>query len=77
MKRVFADAFFYLAVLNRNDRAHSRAMVLVEDGAVEVVTTVAVCWRWRMRWPHRPSGCLCAISRRACGAVGDEGAPVE
>ncbi len=29
MKRVFADAFFYLAVLNRNDAAHRRSMEAV------------------------------------------------
>src|SRR5437870_3134120 len=42
MKRVFADAFFYIAVLNRFDAAHQRAMYLIGTGAVEVVTTTAV-----------------------------------
>ena len=42
MKRVFADAFFYIAVLNRNDAAHAKAMELVEAGTIEAVTTVAV-----------------------------------
>ncbi len=42
MKRVFADAFFYIAVLNRHDAAHQRAMNSVAAGAIEVVTTAAV-----------------------------------
>lgn len=42
MKRVFADAFFYLALLNRNDAAHRRAMQAVKAGAAETVTTMAV-----------------------------------
>jgi predicted nucleic acid-binding protein len=42
MKRVFADAYFYLAVLNRTDAAHAQAMAAVEDGSVETVTTAAV-----------------------------------
>lgn len=42
MKGVFADAFFYLAVLNRDDNAHARAMHWLEGGAKEVITTTAV-----------------------------------
>ena len=42
MKRVFADAFFYLAVLNRKDEAHARAMTVMAGEAMETVTTVAV-----------------------------------
>ena len=42
MKRVFADAFFYIAVLNRHDAAHERAMNTIATGAVDVVTTAAV-----------------------------------
>ena len=42
MSRVFADAFFYIALLNRSDAAHPRAMEFVRRGADRVVTTVAV-----------------------------------
>ena len=42
MKRLFADAFFYIAVLNRHDAAHERAMSLVAKGGIRVVTTAAV-----------------------------------
>ena len=42
MKRVFADAFLYIAMLNRSDAAHRRAMELVASGAVEIVPTVAI-----------------------------------
>ena len=42
MKRVFADAFFYIALLNRSDAAHLQAMLLITSGGIETVTTVAV-----------------------------------
>lgn len=42
MSRVFADAFFYIAVLNRHDAAHKRAMAIIADGARRVVTSAAV-----------------------------------
>ena len=42
MRRVFADAFFFIAVLNRADAAHRRAMEFVAGGAVKMVTTVAI-----------------------------------
>ncbi len=42
MKRVFADAFFYIAVLNRHDAAHGRAMSLIARGGIRTVTTAAV-----------------------------------
>ncbi len=42
MKRVFSDAFFYIAVLNRHDAAHARAMEIVARGVDEIVTTAAV-----------------------------------
>jgi predicted nucleic acid-binding protein len=42
MRRVFADAFFYIAVLNRHDSAHGSAMRFIAAEAVEVVTTHAV-----------------------------------
>ena len=42
MNRVFADAFFYIAMLNRRDAAHQRALKVLSAGAVEVVTTAAV-----------------------------------
>lgn len=43
MNRVFADSFFYLAVLNRDDAAHARAMAHVEkEAGTTTVTTVAV-----------------------------------
>lgn len=42
MSRVFADAFFYIAVLNRRDAAHRRALTVLSTGALEVVTTAAV-----------------------------------
>ena len=42
MSRVFADAFFYIAVLNRRDAAHPRALRVLSAGAMEVVTTAAV-----------------------------------
>jgi predicted nucleic acid-binding protein len=59
MKRVFVDAFFYIAVLNRHDAAHSRAMAAVAGGAVEVVTTVAVMLEVAdaMAVPAMRSGC--------------------
>ena len=42
MKRVFADAFFYIALLNRNDAAHVCALEIMGQGELEVVTTIAV-----------------------------------
>jgi len=42
MSRVFADAFFYIAVLNRRDAAHQRAMNVLSAGALQMVTTKAV-----------------------------------
>jgi predicted nucleic acid-binding protein len=42
LNRVFADAYFYIAVLNRTDNAHRRAIEFLEFGIAEVVTTVPV-----------------------------------
>jgi uncharacterized protein len=42
MKRVFADSFFYLAVLNRADGAHQQAVAAVRAGGIEAVNTTAV-----------------------------------
>lgn len=42
MKRVFADAFFYIALLNRRDAAHQRAVEFASSATAEVVTTTAV-----------------------------------
>ena len=39
MRRVFADTFYYLAILNESDRAHERAVALsVSLGASSVTT---------------------------------------
>ena len=39
MKQVFADTFYYLAILNTSDRAHERAVALsVSLGASSVTT---------------------------------------
>ena len=42
MKKVFADVFFYIALLNRGDAAHRRSLELLKQGAMEVFTTTAV-----------------------------------
>lgn len=39
MTRCFADTFFYLALLNRDDEAHQRAREYVEIRQPELVTT--------------------------------------
>jgi len=31
MKRVFADTYYFLAIINPNDRAHSQAMAFSRD----------------------------------------------
>ncbi|MFT3882753.1 MAG: PIN domain-containing protein [Gemmatales bacterium] len=41
MKRVFADTFYFLALLNPGDQAHSRAIVAACSFQGELVTT---CW---------------------------------
>ena len=42
MRRVFADAFFYIAVLNRNDAAHRSSLEIIAGGSLEIVTTTAI-----------------------------------
>ena len=42
MKAVFADAFFYIALLNRRDAGHRRAMDVLVLGGIKTVTTTAV-----------------------------------
>ncbi|HEV7406530.1 MAG TPA: PIN domain-containing protein [Chthoniobacteraceae bacterium] len=43
MRRLFADTYFYLAMLNPRDAGHRRAMKMFEAGGVgEIVTTTAV-----------------------------------
>ncbi len=42
MKRVFADAFFYIAAFNRTDAAHEKAQAWAADARAQVVTTTAV-----------------------------------
>lgn len=42
MKRVFADTFFFLAVLNRKDPFHERALVLYGERHYRFVTTAWV-----------------------------------
>ena len=43
MRRVFADAFFYLALLSERDAAHGRATEIFHSGEITgTVTTVAV-----------------------------------
>ncbi len=42
MKPLFADTFYYLAVLNTNDRAHERAVNLSESLGASSVTTAWV-----------------------------------
>ena len=37
--RVFADAFFYVAFINRHDEHHARAMAWAQDFDGEIVTT--------------------------------------
>jgi predicted nucleic acid-binding protein len=39
MSRVFADTFYFLAVLNRRDPAHQAALVFYGDPALHFVTT--------------------------------------
>jgi uncharacterized protein len=39
MKRVFADTFYYLALLNANDEAHARATQLTVELRATIVTT--------------------------------------
>jgi predicted nucleic acid-binding protein len=42
MKRVFADTFYFLAVLNPKDRAHARALAYTSSFNGEMVTTAWV-----------------------------------
>lgn len=42
MSVVFADSFFYLALLNKNDSAHSRARLFAETSRCQVVTTAFI-----------------------------------
>lgn len=42
MREVFGDTFYYLAIINPRDVAHSRAMALSEDKGVRVITTTWV-----------------------------------
>lgn len=42
MKQIFADSFYYLAILNQNDAAHRRAVSISETIAGRVVTTAWV-----------------------------------
>ena len=39
MIRVFVDTYFYLAILNKDDAAHERAVVLSMDTRAACVTT--------------------------------------
>lgn len=39
MTKVFADSFFYLAIVNANDVAHARAVAYAESFVGEVATT--------------------------------------
>jgi len=39
MTRVFADTFFFLAVLNRRDPAHEKALQSYDDASLHFVTT--------------------------------------
>ncbi len=59
MKRVFADAFFYIAVLNRKDAAHQKAIKYVASRITETLTTTAVLLEVAdaMSTPTRRSGC--------------------
>jgi predicted nucleic acid-binding protein len=42
MNAVFADTFYYLALVNRDDAVHSRAIVFARDLHVPVLTTAWV-----------------------------------
>jgi len=42
MKAVFADTYFYLALLNRRDAAHARVVRVMRELAAPVVTTAWV-----------------------------------
>lgn len=42
MKRVFADTFYFLALLNRADKAHARALAYTASFQGEIVTTALV-----------------------------------
>ena len=39
MRRVFADTYYFLAIINPRDRAHSRAMAFSEAQDIQIVTT--------------------------------------
>ncbi len=39
MRRVFADTFYFLALLNPRDSAHSKAVAFTANNAVELTTT--------------------------------------
>lgn len=42
MKRVFADAFFFIAIINEDDEAHASAMKWLDEAVTGVTTTTAV-----------------------------------
>jgi len=42
MSKVFADTFYFLALLNRNDQAHEAALQAAQEGSTPLVTTAWV-----------------------------------
>ena len=39
MSAVFADAFFYVALLNRDDNYHARALAFASQSGIRIITT--------------------------------------
>ena len=81
MRRVFADTFFYIAVLNRNDGTHRRTMEFIAVGAMDIVTTVAILLEVAdaMSSPARRESCSKFLADLAaqpqtliCGLVDDD-----
>lgn len=54
MKRVFADAYFFIAVLSSRDAAHGRAMELIGSAEVDELVTTAWVLAELADGMHRP-----------------------
>ena len=51
MTRVFADTFYFLALLNPRDPAHEDALVFYGDTSLHFTTTE---WVLRLKWAMQP-----------------------
>jgi hypothetical protein len=66
MSVVFADAFYFVARLNRRDQHHERVLKFSRDFRARLLTPTGCSWKWPMRWLNPNVADVCVNSSCIC-----------